>query len=100
MNSNFVFVGTVVLGIISTGIFFYLIFLKLKLLSIRKSLQNDGVLTNRCNIHLVAFIELIFWMFPVILFYGVDDGQHRRYMNRINMLWLIMLISAIVILQM
>lgn len=99
MNSNFVFIATVILGLITVTCFFYLVFLKIKLFATRKRLQEQGVIEKAFNLYLTSFFELVFWMLPVFIKYTCTNIDHKRQMNRINVLWLIMLGSAVLTLK-
>lgn len=98
-NQNLLFIAVVILGLLSVTIFFYLIFLKIKLMGVRKQLQQTGLIKNSFKIHFLLFFELVFWMLPVFIKYSVDHTGYRGLINRINLLWLIMIISAFCVLK-
>ena len=99
MNQNLLFITVAFLGLVSVTIFFYLIFLKIKLMELRKNLQQEGLIKNSFNVYFASFFELVFWILPVFIKYKVNNESYNRLITRMNVLWFIMIISAFLVLR-
>lgn len=86
-----------ILGLVASSSFFYLIFLKIKMIKIRRDLQKKGRLNEKLNITIIGFLELIFWMLPVFVGLKVKDTNHTGHLIKINLVWMIMVVSSITV---
>lgn len=83
-----------ILGLIVSLCFFLLIYLKVQLHGIRKTLKEKGAIKTR-RITLLSLFEIIFWMIPVFL-YGEDEEIMRRKTKQINLTWLLMVVASVI----
>lgn len=86
-------------GLTGSVCFFLIIYSKLKLLPLRKRLQDQGIIKNSTNIYLITFFELVFWMLPVVFFFGIKEREHNRLLLKINVFWLIMLLTSLLVMK-
>jgi L-asparagine transporter-like permease len=99
MNSNILYIVVNVLGTAGSVSFFLIIYYKLKLMGVRKDLQREGQLDKSFKVYQATFFELIFWMLPVFVQISLQDKNHRKLMWRINILWFLMVFTAVVVYQ-
>lgn len=74
--------------------FFVLIYLKLKLLTIRRELQQSGQIKKEASLHLISIVELVFWMIPVFAFGRIASDEHRLLKRKVNVCWVVMMLSG------
>lgn len=77
---------SVFLAFLATILFFLLIYLKIKLIPLRNNLGKNGAL--------IAFFEIVFWMFPVFVSSLSNNKSIRLQVLKVNIVWLITIVTG------
>src|ERR1035437_1615664 len=71
-------------GIILMWLFFYIIFNKKKVFRIRIEMQKKGLIDKNFDTSLNNFLNIFFWMIPILKFRGTKNEEYNNLAIKIN----------------
>jgi len=85
------------LSFVIVSTFFVSIYYRLKTLSVRFKLKNEGILNSK-KLLIETLFNIGFWVIPLLKYQRVGNSLHNKYAKKCNVFLLLFIVSAIILL--